>query len=286
VTDKAYADNKRSLTPEETKTWDDLDTAQEKLRADIEKYEKDEERRARSVALQTELRSTPSSGSGSRPTPGDGGGSPPAAWQAPADWPSDLRRAINSAIQRNMVGATTRSLETYYGVFQSRFEGEAAFRSQFAELDAAKRTSVDRQAQAERLLRAVLHFVEEAQPERLARLHALRTLSQMTAAVMVTPAMAPRDFRLPEVWLAASFVQLAQVVLVSPAERLALRIHVLGLGFQWALRSMRRAAARPRWSRFDRAVADWCSLDRAHVQVSYDATAALPADKTPELIAR
>jgi hypothetical protein len=155
-----------------------------------------------------------------------------------------------------------------------------------AELDAAKRMSLDRKAQAERVLRAVLQFVEEAQPERLARLHALRTLAQMTAAVMVTPAMTPRAFRLPEVWLAASIGQLSQFVLVSPAERLALRLHVLGLGFQLALRSMRRAAARPQWSRFDRAVADWCSLDHAHVQVSYDAAAALPAHVTAEVHSR
>jgi hypothetical protein len=155
-----------------------------------------------------------------------------------------------------------------------------------AELDAAQRMRFDRQAQAERVLRAVLRFVEDSQPERLARLHALGTLARMTAAVMVTPAMAPRDFRLPEVWLAASLGQLAQLVLVSPAERLALRLHVLGLGFQLSLRSMRRAAARPQWSRFDRAVADWCSLDRAHVQVSFDAAAALPADVTAEVHAR
>jgi hypothetical protein len=155
-----------------------------------------------------------------------------------------------------------------------------------AELDAARRMSLDRKAQADRVLRAVLRFVEEAQPERLARLHALRTLAQVTAAVMVTPAMSPRDFRLPEVWLAASFAQLAQFVLVSPAERLALRLHLLGLGFQLTLRSMRRAAARPEWAQFDRAVADWCSLDRAHAQVSFDATAALPADVPAEVRAR
>jgi hypothetical protein len=102
--------------------------------------------------------------------------------------------------------------------------------------------------------------------------------ARMTAAVLSTPAMAPREFRLPEVWIAASLGQLAQLVLVTPAERLALRLHVLALSLRLSLRSMRHEAAGPRWRRFERALSDWCVLDRAHVSVSYARRSALPVD--------
>lgn len=138
------------------------------------------------------------------------------------------------------------------------------------ELAAAARIRVDRRAQAERMLRAVLQFVEEAQPERLERLHALRDLARMTAAAMVAPALAPRQFRLPELWATTSLGALAHLVLVSPAERLVLRLYVVTIGLQLSLRSMRRAAARPAWARFERSLADWCVLDQAHAEAVTD----------------
>lgn len=140
------------------------------------------------------------------------------------------------------------------------------------------RSRMDRREHAERMLRAVLKFVEDAQPDRLERLRVVRVLAKMTAATMAAPALSPMQFRLPELWAAASLGALAHAVLVSPGERLVLRLYVLSAGFWITLRTMRRAAARPAWGKFERALVDWCALDAAHVQATSDATTALPSE--------
>ena len=107
----------------------------------------------------------------------------------------------------------------------------------------------------------------------------------MTAAAMVTPALSPRQFRLPELWAAAGLGARAHFILVSPAERLVLRLYVITIGFRLSLRSMRRAAARPAWRRFERGLAEWCRLDAAHAEASRDAVSVHPSNEAAPVAA-
>jgi hypothetical protein len=63
-------------------------------------------------------------------------------------------------------------------------------------------------------------------------------------------------------------------VLVSALERFLLRLQVLGVGFRLALRvivgARRQAASAPEarrpWGDYERALADWKTLDREHLE--------------------
>jgi hypothetical protein len=177
-----------------------------------------------------------------------------AAWSGPLDF--ELRDALQELQER------------------CRLE-DAMLAADFA---AAKQMRRDRRAHAERILRAIVTFAECAQDERLERLRTLRVLARMAAAAVVAPPFPPTSFRLPELWATSILGALGHAVLVSPAERLLLRIYVLSAGFRLALRSMQRAAARPAWGRFERGLADWCALDESHLH----ATAATSAAATTE----
>jgi len=73
LTNKAHADNERSLTAEEAKEWDLLDKEQEKLAEEIRAEEKEAERRSRLASLEGELE-TRTDDSRIRPQPGGPGG--------------------------------------------------------------------------------------------------------------------------------------------------------------------------------------------------------------------
>lgn len=124
LTDKADSE-KRSLTPEESKTWDDLEGEQEKIRAEIDADEKDTQRRARVAELEGQLNSA--SGGGIQTGSGSGGGdqtrSGVIAGEILESWPTELRAAVTRAYQNNAFGARTRSSTPFLELFRSFLEG-------------------------------------------------------------------------------------------------------------------------------------------------------------------
>src|SRR5438128_658185 len=142
-------------------------------------------------------------------------------------------------------------------------------------LHAAQRAR-DRQdlAEAIRLLELSCAAVERATPERLKRLRAMAVLIRMAAALVPVRPLRIRDYNLRELVAVVGVGAALHHVLVSALERFLLRLQVLGIGFRLALRVLvgarRQAAASPAaqrpWGDYERALQDWQTLDREHLE--------------------
>ena len=134
----------------------------------------------------------------------------------------------------------------------------------------------DRQelAEAIRLLELSSHAVEQATPSRLKRLRAMAVLIRMAAALVPVRPLRIRDYRLRELIAVVGVGAALHQILVSALERFLLRLQVLGIGFRLALRVMlsarRQAATAPEarraWGDYERALEDWKTLDREHLE--------------------
>jgi len=134
----------------------------------------------------------------------------------------------------------------------------------------------DRQelAEAIRLLELSCRAIEQATPSRLKRLRAMAVLIRMAAALVPVRPLRIRDYRLRELIAVVGVGAALHQVLVSALERFLLRLQVLGIGFRLALRVMagarRQAAATPDarkpWGDYERALQDWKTLDREHLE--------------------
>jgi hypothetical protein len=129
-------------------------------------------------------------------------------------------------------------------------------------------------SEAIRLLELSCAAIEQATPSRLKRLRAMAVLIRMAAALIPVRPLRLRDYHLRELIAVVGVGAALHQVLVSALERFLLRLQVLGIGFRLALRAIvgarRQAAAAPEarraWGDYQRALEDWKTLDREHLE--------------------
>ena len=129
-------------------------------------------------------------------------------------------------------------------------------------------------AEAVRLMELSCTAIEQATPDRLRRLRAMAVMIRMAAALVPVRPLRIRDYRLRELIAVVGVGAALHQVLVSAVERFLLRLQVLGIGFRLALRVLvgarRQAAAAPAarrpWADYERALEDWKTLDREHLE--------------------
>jgi hypothetical protein len=127
---------------------------------------------------------------------------------------------------------------------------------------------------AVRLLELALRVVEDATPSRLQRLRIMGRLVRMSMAILPLEAVPANRFRLTRVGLVARAGAVLDAIVVSPAERMAIRLRVLAIGFGLTLHVLRASAAdvhhQPSadtpWDRFRAALDDWSALDQEHLR--------------------
>jgi hypothetical protein len=128
--------------------------------------------------------------------------------------------------------------------------------------------------QATRLAGLAYRAVEEATPDRLKRLRAMGVCIRMATAILPVPPLKPRNFKLSQLSSLAGVASFVHHLLVSTGERFLLRLYVLGLGYRIIGRALGGSTGGLRrdvgdawaWDIFDRATADWASLERDHVE--------------------
>lgn len=129
-------------------------------------------------------------------------------------------------------------------------------------------------AEAVRLLELSCAAVEQATPSRLKRLRAMAVLIRMATALVPVRPLRMRDYHLRELIAVVGVGAALHQVLVSALERFLLRLQVLGIGFRLTLRVLvgarRQAATTPMarrpWGDYERALEDWKTLDREHLE--------------------
>lgn len=129
-------------------------------------------------------------------------------------------------------------------------------------------------SEAVRLLELALRVVEEATPSRVQRLRIMGRLVRMSMAILPLEAVPASRFRLARVGALARVGVFLDRLVVSPGERMAVRVRVLALGFGLTLHVLRTstsaAGRRPEvgaaWDRFRAALADWKTLDEEHLR--------------------
>lgn len=147
--------------------------------------------------------------------------------------------------------------------------------------------------QAVRLLELACNVIEEATPSRLQRLRVMSRLMRMTMAILPLEAVPPAAFELRPMVAVAGVGEILHLLLVAPAERFALRLRILAVGFRMTVRVLRRstnvANMRPRtqaaWDTCRRALTDWSTLDQEHLRSVKALTAALAVELEREALA-
>lgn len=145
-------------------------------------------------------------------------------------------------------------------------------------------------SQATRLAGLAYRAVEEATPDRLKRLRAMGVCIRMATAILPVPALKPKNFRLSQLSSLAGLASFIHHLLVSTGERFLLRLYVIGLGYRIISRSLSGSSRGIRhdvgdvwsWDAFDRATADWSSLEREHVESFRVFVLSLTAEKRLE----
>ena len=124
--------------------------------------------------------------------------------------------------------------------------------------------------EAIRQLELALWLIEDCTPGRLVKLRAMTVACRQVAAVLPLPPVRPSSFKLARVRSLAGLGAILHAILVTPAERMALRARVLVAVFRllvWTLRRAKAVAAeRPdrgrAWRRFEAAMGDYWTADR------------------------
>ena len=147
--------------------------------------------------------------------------------------------------------------------------------------------------QAVRLLELACRVIEEATPSRLHRLRVMSRLMRMTMAILPVEAVPPSAFELRPMVAVAGVGEILHMLLVAPAERFALRLRILAVGFKMTVRVLRRstnvASGRPQtqaaWDTCRRALTDWSTLDQEHLRSVKALTAALAVELERDALA-
>jgi len=123
-------------------------------------------------------------------------------------------------------------------------------------------------------LAALAHkIVAEATPDRLGRLKTLSLLLRMSLAVTPMPPLRQASFRLRQLYGLAGIAAAFHYFLVSPAERVLLRLQVLRVGFRLILSLLtrrradiaRQPSSQRAWRGFEDGASDFKTLDREHL---------------------
>jgi hypothetical protein len=128
-------------------------------------------------------------------------------------------------------------------------------------------------AEACRMVALLAGSFERAMPDRLKNLRAMALCVRVSAAVMPPPSLDPWRFRLSSLRTVAGAGALLHHVLVTPVERMLLRLWLVSVAFRLALGVLHRASvalhADPRaaryWQRCIDGQADWLAADDEHV---------------------
>jgi hypothetical protein len=147
--------------------------------------------------------------------------------------------------------------------------------------------------QAVRLLELACRVIEEATPSRLHRLRVMSRLMRMTMAILPLEAVPPSAFQLRPMVAVAGLGEILHMLLVAPAERFAMRLRILAVGFKLTVRVLRRstnvASGRPQtqaaWDTCRRALTDWSTLDQEHLRSVKVLTAALAVELERDALA-
>jgi hypothetical protein len=131
-------------------------------------------------------------------------------------------------------------------------------------------------AEAIRLAALAHRVIAEAAPDRLGRLKTLSLLIRMSLAVTPMPPLRAMSFRIGQLKSVAGIAAAFHLFLVSPAERVLLRLQVLRISFRLILSLLGRRHAeieeRPTddraWQGFEDGSADFKTLDREHLDTA------------------
>jgi len=124
-----------------------------------------------------------------------------------------------------------------------------------------------------RLLDLGVWALTQATPERLTRLRGMGVAIRVAAAIMPPPPVRAVRFRLGSVKAATGAGELLHHVLITPAERMLLRLWMISCAMRLALHVARRSAAalrtRPQaarhWQHYVAGRADWGTADEEHL---------------------
>jgi len=141
-------------------------------------------------------------------------------------------------------------------------------------------------AEAVQLLELSSEAVARATPSRLRRLKAMAVLIRMASALAPVRPLRVRDYRLRELIAVVGVAAALHQVVISALERFLLRLYVLGVGFRLTWRVMTRAhnrivdapAVSRSWHDYERAIEDWKTLDREHLETFKALTRSLEAE--------
>jgi hypothetical protein len=124
-----------------------------------------------------------------------------------------------------------------------------------------------------RLLDLGVWALDQAMPSRLTRLHGIATAVRVATAIAPPPPVPAARFQIPILRGLAGVGTVIHHVLVTPTERMLLRLWLISCAFRFALRIVRRAASVLRrhpeaaceWARFAAGRADWATADEEHL---------------------
>jgi hypothetical protein len=129
-------------------------------------------------------------------------------------------------------------------------------------------------SQATRLAGLAYRAVEEATPDRLKRLRAMGVCIRMATAILPVQPLKPRNFKLAQLSSLSGLASFIHHLLVSTGERFLLRLYVLGLSYRILGRALGGSTTGLShdvgdvwaWDIFDRATADWATLEKENVE--------------------
>jgi hypothetical protein len=131
-------------------------------------------------------------------------------------------------------------------------------------------------AEAARLATLAHQIVAETGPDRISRLSLLSKIVRMSLAVTPMPPVRWQSFRLSRVASLSGLAGALHHLLVSPAERALLRVHVIRACFRMVMgvfdrcaeQFTRRPAADRTWRRLEAGASDFKTLDREHLDTA------------------
>jgi hypothetical protein len=144
--------------------------------------------------------------------------------------------------------------------------------------DMRERVSVARRredyTQAMHLVELGTQLLVEATPNRLARLRGMAVCARMASAMLPVEPLHFRRFELRELATIAGLGAVLHNILLTTTERFVLKLQILALGFKLVTRALGHTAdaarvvpvQREAYDRFERAAADWTTLDVEHVE--------------------
>jgi hypothetical protein len=161
------------------------------------------------------------------------------------------------------------------GMLRTSVEGDAETLE--ITLDSAREARCGGDPEEAVRLAALAHkIVTEATPDRLGRLKTLSLMIRMSLAVTPMPPLKAASFRIGQLKSVAGVAAAFHFFLVSPAERVLLRLQVLRISFRliFSLIGKRQSEIQRRptderaWQGFEDGSADFKTLDREHLDTA------------------